>query len=72
MHRSRNVCAQGEKSPRDPRGFRDGRGQGHEEGNREEYVPQKAVEVICLFPNYVFSVVRRENLHAYSGYKLQG
>lgn len=49
MHRSRNVCAQGEESPCDSRRFRDGCGEGHEEGNREEYVSPKVVEMIFLF-----------------------
>lgn len=46
VHRSRNVCPEGEKGSRDARRLWDGSGQGNEEGDREEHVLAQALEVV--------------------------
>lgn len=49
MHRSRNVCSEREEGSCYPGGLWDGCCQSHEEGNREKYVFEEALEVDVLF-----------------------
>lgn len=59
MHRSRDVCSQGEKSTCNPRRFRDGSGEGDEERYGEKYVTSEAMEVTQLFSFYSRGVFGR-------------
>ena len=49
MHGSRDVCFEGKESPCNTRRFRDGSGEGDEEGDREKHVLTEAVEMIMFY-----------------------
>ena len=53
VHRSRNVCFEREKGSCNTGRFRDGGGQGNEEGDREKHVTSQAVEVGFRYAYFV-------------------
>lgn len=53
LHRSRHVCSSRATSTCNTGRFRDGCGEGDEEGDRQEHVFEEVVEVIQVFATMV-------------------
>lgn len=70
VYRGGYVCFEGTTYPRDARGLRDVRREGHEEGQRHEHVDPQALEVVgsmvfsslCLSSSFFYAAVQRMDI----------